>query len=59
MADDQIIEAPPPSTIDQHGRDLLLERLVDYHGDRRPDIAPQLLQAPRRRSLPMRASIAA
>jgi hypothetical protein len=46
------------SRLDKHGVDRLLQRLVDFHGEPRPDIPMQLQQALTRR-LPMRARAAA
>lgn len=38
----KLVEPPPPSTLDQHGRDPLLDRLIAEHHEPRFDIAPQL-----------------
>jgi hypothetical protein len=37
------------STLDRHGTDRPLARLVDFHGEPRRDIPPQLLPAQTRR----------
>jgi hypothetical protein len=44
---DNPFEPEPPSVLDQHGHDRLLDKLIEKHGSPRFDLTPEITAATR------------